>query len=83
MKINMKTKNILAAALVGALALGATNLNQLHAEQSGSGHYMPGATATFIDASPGQPGWVVEKYIHELQRRHLWRIARTALRRQY
>jgi len=60
MKINMKTKTIRAAALVGALALGATNLNQLHAEQSGSGHYMPGATASFIDASPGQPGWVFE-----------------------
>lgn len=59
----MKTtyqQNILAAALVGALALGTTNLDQLHAEQSGSGHYMPGATASFIDASPGQPGWVAE-----------------------
>jgi hypothetical protein len=58
----MNTKTILAsalaAALVAALALGV--VVPLHAEQSGSGHSRPGATASFIDASPGQPGWVVE-----------------------
>jgi len=60
-KYKMKTKNkqnLLAAALVGALAL--TAITSLHAEQSGSGHYLPGATASFIDASPGKPGWVAE-----------------------
>ena len=52
--------NLFAAALVGALALGDMSPTQLHAEQGGAGHYIPGATASFIDASPGKPGWVLE-----------------------
>jgi hypothetical protein len=56
--MKMKTPQLLAAALVGTLAL--TAITSLHAEQSGSGHYMAGAVASFIDASPGKPGWVVE-----------------------
>jgi len=57
----MKTKyqqNLFAAALGGALAL--TAITSLRAEQAGSGHYMSGAMSSFIDATPGQPGWVVE-----------------------
>ena len=49
----MKTQhkqNILAVALVGALAFTSV----LHAEEAGSGHYLPGATASFIDALPGK-----------------------------
>lgn len=54
----MKTayqRYLLSAALVAALALATTTSP---AEQGGSGHYTPGATADFIDATPGQPGWV-------------------------
>ena len=57
MKTNSKTQ-LIAAALAGSLAF--TAISSLHAEQSGSGHYMPGASASFIDTSPGKPGWVVE-----------------------
>ena len=31
----------------------------LRAEEGAGGHYIPGATATFIDALPGKPGLVV------------------------
>ena len=31
----------------------------LHAEEGGTGHYMPGATASFIDAFPGRTGLAV------------------------
>jgi hypothetical protein len=35
------------------------------AEESGSGHYFPGQTASFIDAFPGKPGWsIVNYYLH-------------------
>jgi hypothetical protein len=45
-----------------ALILTATlaGLSPLRAEQGGAGHYISGATASFIDALPDQPGWVVE-----------------------
>ena len=53
----MKTKptqNLLAAALVCTLLASTAE-----AEQGGSGHYTPGATASFIDAAPDQPGLAV------------------------
>jgi hypothetical protein len=31
-------------------------LSAVRAEEGGSGHYMPGMTASFIDALPGKPG---------------------------
>lgn len=40
-------------AITAVLALGAGGAS---AEEAGSGHYMPGATASFIDALPGRPG---------------------------
>lgn len=40
------------ASIACALALTAT----ARAEEGGSAHYMPGATASFIDAFPGKPG---------------------------
>lgn len=50
-----RRREILAAvALAASLLPGA-----LPAEETGSGHYMPGATATFIDALPGKPAWVI------------------------
>lgn len=33
-----------------------------HAEEGGSGHYMPGATASFVDALPGKPGLAVADF---------------------
>lgn len=49
----MSTKLLLAAAL----AAGLLTLT-LHAEEAGSGHYVPGATASFIDGLPGKPSLV-------------------------
>ena len=45
-------KNILLTSMTCALALAATS----RAEEGGSAHYFPGATASFIDAFPGKPG---------------------------
>jgi hypothetical protein len=35
-----------------------------HAEEGGSGHYMPGATASFIDALPGKPGLAIANFFN-------------------
>jgi hypothetical protein len=45
-------KNLLLPTLAYALALTVS----ARAEEGGSAHYMPGTTASFIDAFPGQPG---------------------------
>jgi hypothetical protein len=42
--------------LVGLLALTILVSLPTHAEEGGSGHYMPGGTASFIDALIGRPG---------------------------
>jgi len=49
-------KHILSAILTLTAALLPC---ALRAEEGAGGHYMPGATATFIDALPGKPGLVV------------------------
>ncbi len=36
----------------------------VHAEEGGSGHYMPGATASFIDTLPGKPGLAIANYFN-------------------
>ena len=46
-------KNILLTLITCALAMAATS----RAEEGGSGHYMPGATASFIDMLPGKQGF--------------------------
>lgn len=46
--------NLLIASIAGVLALTAT----VRAEEGGSAHYMPGTTASFIDAFPGTSGSV-------------------------
>jgi hypothetical protein len=51
----MKQK-VLLALVTGVLTL----VSNSDAEQVGSGHYVSGATASFIDALPGKPGFVVE-----------------------
>ena len=45
----MKSNYLLSLALAASLAPVA-----LHAEEGGSGHYLPGATASFIDTLPGK-----------------------------
>ena len=35
-----------------------------HAEEGGSGHYLPGAAADFIDALPGKPGWAIVNFVN-------------------
>jgi len=55
---------------VRSLALGALWLLPAlvplpaHAEEGGSGHYMPGANASFIDCLPGKPGLAVANYFN-------------------
>src|SRR5512138_2434199 len=49
----MKYKLLFAFALTASLATPA-----LRAEEGGSGHYLPGATASFIDALPGKEAFV-------------------------
>jgi len=51
----MKQKILFTFALIASLPPAILN-----AEQTGSGHYTPGATASFIDALPDKPGLVVE-----------------------
>ena len=50
----MKTKWVVASALLASLLQPAAR-----AEEAAGGHYMPGATATFIDALPGKPALVI------------------------
>ncbi len=49
----MKTK-ILSTTILAALLLSPA----LRAEEAGSGHYLPGATASFIDVPPGKEGFI-------------------------
>src|ERR1019366_4468529 len=46
---SMKSNTLLTLLLAASLAPVASR-----AEEAGSGHYLPGATASFIDALPGQ-----------------------------
>jgi hypothetical protein len=50
----MNSKNIFPL-LIGSLAFATA----AHAGQAGSGHYISGATASFIDALPDQPGLAI------------------------
>lgn len=36
----------------------------VHAEEGGSGHYMPGAAASFIDVLPGKPGLAIANFFN-------------------
>ena len=47
-----------AATMVGLLPAMLAPI-AARAEEGGSAHYLPGATASFIDALPGKPGWAV------------------------
>lgn len=45
-------QHVLMTVLAGALGFA----HLVQAEEGGSGHYLPGAAATFVDAFPGKPG---------------------------
>ena len=51
-----RTVRALAAALPALISL------DVHAEEGGSGHYLPGANASFIDALPGRPGFAIANF---------------------
>lgn len=50
----MKTNSIIRTGILASLVIA-----QSHAEEGAGGHYVPGATSSFIDALPGKPGLVV------------------------
>jgi len=52
----MKTNLSIALGLLSGLALA----TPVFAEEGGSGHYLPGSTASFIDALPGHPSFAAE-----------------------
>lgn len=56
----MKPTKSITLAVLAALVLMIPLSS--HAEEGGSGHYMPGASASFIDALPGKPGLAVVNY---------------------
>lgn len=56
----MKRIKYLAFGILMAMAILAPVFSQ--AEEGGSGHYAPGASASFIDALPGKPGLAVANF---------------------
>jgi hypothetical protein len=50
--------------LVSLVALGIMLPLFAHAEEGGSGHYMPGGAASFIDALPGKPGLAIANFFN-------------------
>ncbi len=56
-------RNCVIALSAVWVAIGAANAAL--AAEGGTGHYIPGGTATLIDLAPTKPGWVVEPiYLH-------------------
>lgn len=56
----MRRIKYLAFGTLVAIAILAPVFSQ--AEEGGSGHYMPGANASFVDALPGKPGLAVANF---------------------
>lgn len=54
MAASWRTALTIAAFKIAAVGLIA---HSVRAEEGGTGHYLPGATATFMDVLPGQPGF--------------------------
>jgi len=54
-----KLKSMTLGALVSIAILVPLSA---HAEEGGSGHYMPGGAASFIDTLPGKPGLAIANY---------------------
>ena len=58
----MRRRNCLAFAIIVAVAILVPL--SLWAEEGGSGHYTPGAAASFMDALPDKPGLAVANYFN-------------------
>ena len=56
----MRVSKSIALAMLTALSVGLPAATR--AEEAASGHYLPGAAASFIDALPGRPGLAVANY---------------------
>ncbi len=54
-------KSMMPFALVALTVLFPLSVR---AEEGGSGHYMPGGNASFIDTLPGKPGWAVADFFN-------------------
>jgi hypothetical protein len=58
----MKTaRNVTFVALLTSIMLVPLSV---HAEEGGSGHYAPGAAASFIDTLPGRPGLAIANFFN-------------------
>ena len=57
-------KIIKSMTLVALVALTVVVPLSTHAEESGSGHYMPGGAASFVDGLPGKPGLAIANYFN-------------------
>jgi len=57
-------KIVKSMTLVSLVALGILIPLSAHAEEGGSGHYAPGANASFIDALPGKPGLAIANFFN-------------------
>ncbi len=55
------TKSFTLAAIVGVAVMFPLST---HAEEGGSGHYMPGAAASFMDTLPGKPGLAIANFFN-------------------
>ncbi len=54
-------KNLTVSALIALTIMVPISA---HAEEGGSGHYTPGAAASFIDTLPGKPGLAIANYFN-------------------
>src|SRR5512136_646639 len=57
-------KTVRSMALGALVVLAILVPLSAHAEEGGSGHYMPGANASFIDTLPGKPGLAVANFFN-------------------
>ena len=55
-------KIVKSMTLVSLVALAILVPLSAYAEESGSGHYVPGGAASFIDTLPGKPGLAIANY---------------------
>ncbi len=57
-------KTVKSMALGALVTLAVLVPLSAHSEEGGSGHYMPGANASFVDTLPGKPGLAVANFFN-------------------
>ena len=57
-------KRVKSMTLVSLVALAILVPLSAHAEEGGSGHYLPGGAASFADALPGKPGLAIANFFN-------------------